>query len=93
MNRLQYLLTKLAEELIEAGKEALKAQQFGLDNQYHGETNRERINKELMNVEAIKKMLNDEFSLGFEVKSIDLQAHIEKVNKNYHISIEKGYVI
>ena len=49
MNRLQYLLTKLAEEANEVGQIALKTQQFGVDEGMPGQpfTNAERTHQEL----------------------------------------------
>ena len=47
MNREQYLLGKLAEEGSEVAQMALKTQQFGLDEVYVDESNRQRLHGEL----------------------------------------------
>jgi len=83
MNRLQFLLTKLAEEGMEVGQIALKAQQFGLsetcpDQPY---SNAERIHQELDDFMAAIEMLNEEFSFGYVPNRSRIEAKKAKVNK------------
>lgn len=65
MTQEQYLLGKLAEEALEVAKEALKGQQFGLDeiNPESNHSNREDTHKELDDLLAIIEMLCE---LGFD---------------------------
>lgn len=69
MNRLEYLLSKLAEEAAEVAQMALKCQQFGLDEVYKKQTepltNKERLWGELDDVCAIIELLNAEFNFNF----------------------------
>ncbi len=61
MNRLQYLLTKLAEEAAEIAQISLKTQQFGLDERYNdGLSNKERCHQELDDLNGVIQLLNDE---------------------------------
>jgi len=83
MNRLQLLLTKLAEECSEVAQRALKAQQFGLEEIQAGTSvnNADRLNEELGDVTAIVEMLNDEFDLDFEPDPILIKVKKDKVNE------------
>lgn len=85
MNRLQYLLGKLAEEASEVAKAALKAQQFGFnswnpDNLDAG-SNATQLCVELNDVGAIVRMLNEEYKLGFEVSLEEMEDKRVRVNK------------
>lgn len=90
MNITQLLLGKLAEECIEVAKEALKAQQFGFDEGWDGKTNRERIHKELNDVNAIIDMLNDRGLDFHEVDEEAVRVKKEKVIKYLKLSRERG---
>ena len=92
MNRLQFLLTKLAEEANEVGQMSLKVQQFGLDECYQEESNKERLHGELQDLFGIIDLLNEEF--GFDFKPSKVAAHIkkQKVDKYYKYSQSLGMV-
>lgn len=92
MNRLQLLLGKLAEECLEVAKEALKAQQFGLDSTYIGSSNEDRIRQELDDMNAIVEMLNDEFNLGYVPDAERIFKKKIKVNKFAEYSKAEGFV-
>lgn len=86
ISRLDKLLSKLAEEASEVAKEALKAQQFGLNNATHEFTsNRQRLISELDDFNAIVKMLNDEFGLKYEPDHSAINLKIERVNSYIEI--------
>jgi len=94
MNRLQYLLTKLAEEATEVGQIALKTQQFGVDEKMPGQpfTNAQRTHQELNDLFAIVDMLNDEFNFGFHIDGVHIHNKKKKVNKYAAYSVELGQV-
>lgn len=94
MTRLQYLLTKLAEECSEVAQMALKSQQFGLEEKRAGQdlTNKERLHEELNDLNGIVRMLNREFGFGFVPSGIAATAKCEKVNKYYALSKKLGQV-
>lgn len=96
MNRIQYLLTKLAEEASEIAQIALKSQQFGVHEICPDlpESNIERVNKEFNDLLGVVAMLNIE--LGYEALGpVDtwIENKISKVNKYYQYSIECGQVV
>lgn len=92
MNRLQYLLIKLAEEGAEVSQIALKTAQFGLYEQHPNleETNLERIQKELNDLFGIVEMLNTEFGCNLFENSILVKEKIHKVNHYAKYSEELG---
>lgn len=95
LTRLQFLLTKLAEEAAEVGQRALKAQQFGLDEGEPGqdETNRQRLHRELHDLISVAIILNSEFEFGYRSPMVEtIQAKRAKINKYYDYSAMLGYV-
>lgn len=78
MTPLQFYLKKLAEEAGEVAHDALKAMEFGLDSEYGGETNRERINRELNDLMQVVEVLNDRFDLWY---GINPQQRVSKIQK------------
>ena len=60
MNRIEHLLTILAEECAEVAKETSKAIRFGMNEVMPGQplTNRERVLKELQDLWAAVEMLD-----------------------------------
>lgn len=95
MDRLQYLLTKLAEEAAEVAQIALKTQQFG---PYEicpdlPETNIERVNKEFNDLLAVAEMINEHLEEYALIKLDNLIVNKKnKVNKYYQYSIECGQI-
>lgn len=94
MTRLQYLLTKLAEEGGEISQMALKTQVFGLEEKKDGQglTNRERLVGEIEDLMTIVKLLNVEFGLGFVETYPSIKDKVKKVNHWYDYSSSKGMV-
>jgi NTP pyrophosphatase (non-canonical NTP hydrolase) len=88
MNRLQYLLTKLAEEAVEVSQIALKTQQFGLEEVCPNlpYTNKQRIYQELDDLNAILTMLAVEFDFYYKINPEAVADKIAKVNKYYGYS-------
>jgi len=60
MDKKQYLLVCLLEELSEVQKAVSKAIRFGLDDVYEGGTNLDYIREELADVHTIKNLLLDD---------------------------------
>ncbi|RTL05429.1 hypothetical protein EKK58_08000 [Candidatus Dependentiae bacterium] len=94
MNRLQFLLTKLAEEASEIAQIALKTQQFGLDELCPGlsETNAERTHKELDDLAAIVELLNEEYKFGYIRSGWNIAEKKAKIEKYYAYSKQLGMV-
>jgi hypothetical protein len=96
MNRLQYLLNKLAEEAGEIVQIANKTSQFGLHEVYNDGknqlSNRERCLEEIHDLFGIVHMLNEEFDLGFVITPQKLIDKKNKTNKFYQYSKELGMV-
>jgi hypothetical protein len=95
MNRLQYLLTKLAEEASEVAQIALKTQQFGVFEVCPGLgcTNLQRINFEYNDLISIAELINKELGdahLHPDKGMRDVKK--EKLEKYFQYSIECGQV-
>lgn len=89
----QLLLCKLAEEATEIAKDALKAQQFGL-NSYHPETNLtniEYITNELNDLFAILEMLNEYGSFEYVPCQKAINDKKEKVLHYMKLSQQLGH--
>jgi NTP pyrophosphatase (non-canonical NTP hydrolase) len=99
MNRLEYLLTCLAEECSELAIECSKAKRFGLDS--YGENdittsrynNSENLVKEFVDVYALIKMLDQEGYIDSNFTSFQVNDKMDKVDKYYNISKQLGYVV
>lgn len=94
MNRLQYLLIKLAEECSEVSQMALKCAHHGISNvkPEHTSPNSEMLKGELNDVQAIIEMLNREFNLNYYPDPQALLAKTIKVNTFYGYSKANGHV-
>ena len=94
MNRLQYLLIKLAEEASEVSQIALKTSQFGMEETCPGllENNKQRIHSELNDLWGIVTMLNNEFNFEFKLDPVKVDLKQLKVNKYYEYSKEQGMI-
>jgi NTP pyrophosphatase (non-canonical NTP hydrolase) len=99
MNRLEYLLTCLAEECSELAIECSKSKRFGLDSYGENDTvalrysNSENLVKNFVDVYAIIKMLDQEGYINSNFTAFQVAAKIDKVNKYYNISKQLGYVV
>lgn len=94
MTNQQYLLVKLAEELMEAGQMALKCSHFGMHEQQPNNplSNCERLHGELNDVMASIEMLNDEEGFGFLADQEAIDTKVVKVIKYRQYSVDLGLV-
>ncbi len=99
MNRLQWLLSKLAEEASEVSQISLKTSQFGPDEVMPGQplTNFQRTHGELNDLLAIVEVLNDEYNFDFkcDLNSLDrnaIELKKQKLEKYYRYSVSLGLV-
>lgn len=92
MTNVQYLLSKLAEEAAEIAQIALKAQQFGLDEIYQVETNKQRTHKELNDLLGVLFLLNQEEGFAFEPNQEAIQAKVEKILEYRQYAVDLGMV-
>lgn len=92
MNRLQFLLIKLAEEASEISQISLKTAQFGLDEVYTAETNQQRVHAEINDLLAIVELLNKEYNFKFE-PNLETQARkLEKMDYYFEYSKKLGTI-
>lgn len=89
MNKKEYLLICLAEELGEFQKEVFKCLRFGINNwcEETNCTNKERANKELSDVVAILLLLMKE-DCSFEYNMSDVRNKLEKFKYYFEKSKE-----
>lgn len=98
MTNEQYLLGKLAEEAAELAQIAIKAQQFGLDKVFGGESNvagksnRERIEDEFNDVLTAVGMVNDLGGTMINVDTQKIDARMIEVKKWQQHAVELGKV-
>lgn len=96
MTRVQYLLTKLAEECNETAQRASKAIVFGLDDVQEGqyENNADRLRNEFCHIVAYMELLRDEgfIKLGEFDMEYEVQQKKHDLKKWYQYSISKGMV-
>ena len=83
MNRIQFLLGKLAEEAVEIAKIALKCQQFGLLEIMEGQplTNATRTHLELDDLVAVVRLLNKETDFDYMPNEQNIETKINKIAK------------
>lgn len=83
MNRVEYLLGKIAEECCEVGQRAIKAQRFGINEVQPGQelSNRRRLQLELADLEASIQMLEKETGESFSALAEDIYSHTYKVEQ------------
>ncbi|WP_186310583.1 hypothetical protein [Paraburkholderia sp. BCC1886] len=91
MSKLQYLLLKIAEEGNEAGKEAMKAAQFGLSTIEPGKTltNAQRICAELDDLQAVVEMLEEESDFEYVPNPVAIAAKKTQVEQFLSYSRDK----
>lgn len=94
MNRMQFLLVKLAEEAAEISQIALKASQFGLEEKKDGQdlSNRERVHAELNDLMGIVTMLNQETHFDYACCPDAVANKIQRVNIYFNYSASLGMV-
>lgn len=91
MTRIQYLLSKLAEEAAEVAQIALKAQIFGLHERYLDDpTNIERVTLEINDMLAIIEMINEEAGNVISVNEDHVAEKIAKVEHYMEYSRQQG---
>lgn len=92
MNKQEHLISRLAEEAIEVAKECLKANSFGIDDQYKGMPPiRKKIVAELNDLFAVVEMLQEEGVLPLSVVSDRMiDAKKKKVFKFMKYAKKKG---
>ena len=81
MNRLEELLTILSEECAEVQQVASKCVRFGMDSEYQGQTNRQRLELELGDLLAMFKLILQETNLSEEAVMNAAEAKLVKVEK------------
>ncbi len=93
MNKKEYLLVKLIEELSEVQQAVSKALEFSLEDLYEGKSNLQYIREELSDVEIVIQLLFEE---GFDVTQGDTEYtlysedKIKKIGKWMEYAKEKG---
>lgn len=94
MNIFQHAVLKLSEECNEVSQVCSKIMQFGMDSDYMGETNREKLRKELIDVLACIEYINQYSDFGFHPRFLDSEIanKIAKMDKYRDISEDLGYV-
>lgn len=92
MNYRQYLLSKLAEEASEIAQIAIKSQVFGeesVDPRENGDNNRQKLEKEILDLTVIIKLLypnyfNEGFNEMTPEQAIEyMEMKTEKVSRYY----------
>lgn len=81
MNKVEYLLTCLAEEAVEVAQRATKAMRFGCDEVQPGQalTNVQRISQELSELHALAELLEEEGVRVLPLSSDAIERKREKV--------------
>jgi hypothetical protein len=92
MNRKEHLLTILAEECMEIGKECTKALRFGTEDHHPTQTgtNAQKISDEYNDLLAVIGMLNDEGFLNVTIDKDKIKKKQETVEKYLLYSKEHG---
>jgi NTP pyrophosphatase (non-canonical NTP hydrolase) len=81
MNRINELLVILSEECAEVQQAASKCIRFGMDSEYNGQTNRQRLESELGDFLAMVKLIMAETTLSEE--------HVMKAAESKLVKVEK----
>lgn len=90
MNRVEYLMICLAEELGEVQKEALKCLRFTLDKKENEESksNFDRLQMEWSEVVAIVEMLNEE---GIKIRTTAATIESKKIRTEHYYELSKSF--
>lgn len=81
MNRLEELLVILSEECAEVSQVAAKCVRFGMDSEYQGQTNRQRLELELGDFLAMFRLILEETNLSEDAIMNAAEAKLVKVEK------------
>lgn len=81
MNRLEELLVILSEECAEVSQVAAKCVRFGMDSEYQGQTNRQKLELELGDFLAMFKLIMEETNLSESNVMNAAEAKLVKVEK------------
>lgn len=92
MNREQHAFLKLGEECNEVAMLCSKIIQFGIDSEYEGKTNRERLVAELNDIMGCLLHLSAVTDFDYEVDKEARMAKCLKINKYLDISENLGFV-
>ena len=94
MNNQQFLLLKLAEEAIEIAHMAHKCIQFGMEEHHPSldKSNKERLEKEYNDLQAIVDMLEEEENIPFTLYHWHIENKKEKVKRYREYSKNLGRV-
>jgi NTP pyrophosphatase (non-canonical NTP hydrolase) len=82
MNRINELLVILSEECAEVQQAASKCIRFGMDSEYNGQTNRQRLESELGDFLAMFKLIVEETTISEENVMNAAEAKLVKVEKH-----------
>lgn len=90
MNRLHYLLSKVAEEAAEVAQMAAKTQQFGLRERYQDQPeNFVRLAEELSDLLTVFGMLTQESGVSFGVHCAQINPDkVDKVERYYRLACQ-----
>lgn len=92
MNQEQHAFLKLGEECNEVAMLCSKIIQFGLDSEYEGKTNRQRLTDELNDIMGSLLNIACETDFYFDEDRDAKMAKFEKIHKFRRISEELGFV-
>lgn len=95
MTRVQYLLTKLAEECNETGQRACKAAVFGINDVQPGVDkgdNASRLIEEFSHIVAYMQLLENEGYIPDTIDWDEVDKKKKELEQWYQFSIEKGQV-
>lgn len=92
MNQEQHAFLKLGEECNEVAMLCSKIMQFGLDSEYEGKTNRQRLTEELNDIMGCLLNLRVETDFDFVEDREAVWKKFEKMERFRKISEQLGFV-
>lgn len=92
MNKIEHLLTIVAEECVEVAQRATKALRFGLKEtqEGHTETNAERLRQEFADLQATLRYLSVETGLDFTPSGQMLMDKVDRIDEYLKLSEGRG---
>ena len=95
MNEQEHLLTCLVEECTEISQDVCKMLRFGLDdvNPLTNESNRDRLQKELADLEGVIQLLEECTDIDFTIDRSDIFAKKDKVKRYMEYARERGTLV